>query len=378
MLFHPSFHSISNFYEKPDEIREHALSLSYPPLNLTNGSPGRTVNISHHPQSAYTREKIIEEFHKHGIRIQIINHSFRIASQNEPPLKHIHFDPIDFQLVISLSKHSSPLDANQYYKHDNGFDKVDKIRILCDNDYKGSIREMTFEKRYMKSIGEIRVEYNKAIFIESQYFHLASHSHFGNEKETSRLVEILSLNIMSYLLPKAPSSNYSPLVFYFQNAVPFTSCDECVEVFQHLVKLEKHAMFHLKHPIMTSFQKFANEYIKFISSSIPMLHHLLSTKQVVTSTTLFYEVMPENFVKKWDISSDISGASFKLIFILNDTEDVHQIYDSTLGLQAAFPNKKGSLIIYPNSWLFPFSQKISSNRQHQIVVQTSIIENKFL
>jgi hypothetical protein len=285
-------------------------------------------------------------------------------------------DPVDYQIVISLS-HAEIQQSNKYFKHENGLEKIDKIRGRCDLDFARYANISRLENHKMECIGDIQVEFNKAIFIESQYFHVATHGFFGNDLESCRLVEIISLNILSYNIPRSLNAKYSRHLFYFEESIPESLCDESLVLFQDYINKQKHCIVYMNHPVLLSFQKFANEYINFISSSIPMLEQLFEYRKDVLNTTLHYEYLPLNFVQKWKFGSDQQCPSFKLVFNLEDSDDVHQVFDSSIGIQTSFPIKKRSLLIYPNSWLYPFSQKVIVKPCNHMIAYLTINENKF-
>jgi hypothetical protein len=362
--------SISTIYSEPYKQRKEALSHTFYCTNTYNASPGKSITLSVDPTNeAYL--KVMRFFQEKGLHVRISNRTFRIATKFDLENAKIHVDNYHFHVIISLTPHHDQMeDYEQVFQSINPYfnEPIDFLRQKFDLEYSKRVSPIIDNVRCMENFECILKEpftFNKAIIVNSTYLHYPSNPHFGNTMEDGRLVEILTVDLIS-MIP--PSLNFRYL-WYYETIFE----DEIIDsLYQHIIELYDNyktetnnaSSFQTNHLIEFNngiLQKCIDVYLTYIIQNTPdlkyLLDHLSEEKNVkkITIDTIEACVHPQYTSIGW--FCDIKSKSTFIAFIhLNDNSTGLSIVDHFSNNTYTIPGKKNSLFIAPNSWLYPIRQ----------------------
>lgn len=349
---------IENIYSYPMTEREYALALNYPIVKI-NSSPGRTIDIPHNPLSE-SFKKIKQYFLSKGIDIEIVGHSYRISKEKDYFESYIHTDYADYQIIIPLSPEIDKYNEKEYYfeHNDTKISRVHYLRYKYDIEYKnictlacrGTLNCTPDDITNMSIIASEDIKFNKALILDCSYFHAPSSGHFGKTNETSRLIEIYAIKIKSMYINK----NY-PYIWYYNNIIEDIDCNNLINIMNNdrcdkLVEIGKYKS--------NMISKMLHVYFRHIHNVTPDLNEFLSMNQDNIDVVLDIncEYLPQFYRKNWNYELNNTPATFFFILQLNDNQTGLTIYNHFTKESEVIETKKGSLIIYPRSWLYPISQ----------------------
>ena len=356
-----SFGVIENVYAVPEREREYALSLRYPFIKF-DASPGRTVRDMYDPSSD-SYKKITKFFEDRGEYVHITSHAYRIATDTDFYSCFVHTDPADYQVVISLTPEHALEDIEHYMVHESGVESIDYMKQKYDPEYEDSIKfarndsretDMTDLKKMSITASE-PITYNKAVIINCRKFHAPSKGLFGKSMESGRLIEIYTMKIRSQF-----ASPEYPFLWYHDNVLSDKDCDTLVDL------IKKMAMGGGDQEIANEFNSYkggivnnmVSAYFDKAVETTPELEELvnLKKKKVHLDIDLTAEYYPQFYFRDW--ASELSNipATFNVLIHLNDNPTGLTLFNHFNNTTKVIPTKKGSLLIYPCSWMYPVKQ----------------------
>ena len=349
------FDTIENVYSDPLTVRKYALSLKYPILKR-DSSPGKTIKIPYNPLSE-SYIKIIDYFDKKNISITVSDHFYRITNENDYYNSYIHTDPAEYQVLISLSQ-DHPKDDECYFKHsESGIVDIDYLKNIYDLEYKEKINQIIDDVNktshentdIMHIISKEPIIFNKAVIINCRRFHAPTNGLFGKTNDTSRIIEVYAIKIRSM-----HKSDSYPYIWYYENTLNHLYCDElCSKIRENSLTTEE--IREYKSGII---DRMIRTYYNHIRNVTPDLNEFLTLvpnnmKLNVDSYKIYvtqYESIP------WNYEINNIPGTFVFIIQLNDNNTGFTLYNHFKHTTEVIPSKKGSLLIFPKSWLYPITQ----------------------
>lgn len=357
--------SIANIYTNPEKEREYALALSYP-LIKDNASPGKTVAITYSPLSE-SYQKIRAYFKEKELNISVVKHSYRIITKNDPYICFVHTDPSDYQIIISLTPNHHPEDVECYLEHNaTGVNSIEYLRREYDNDYAKAVSPAmndAFKTNdyngvdaidTMSIVAKEPIIYNKAVIINCRRFHAPSKGRFGNNVENARLIEIYTIKVRSMF-----TSTLFPYVWYYTDVIANEDCDALINLIRQMNIRPEAAedFFEYKSSIL---QRAVYKYFDHIRETSPDLNEFLTLANYTTNLEQNLELVPEYLPcfsdKKWNCDLSTPNGAFTVLFHLNNNSTGITLYNHYMHSTETIMAKKGSLLIYPHSWLYPVMQ----------------------
>jgi hypothetical protein len=357
--------TITNVYTNPEKEREYALSLTYPIIK-NNGSPGKTTSATYNPLSE-SYQKIDSYFKTKGSHIHVVDHSYRVTMSNDPYDCFVHTDSSDYQIVISLTPYHHIEDVECYLKHNaTGVNSIEYLRRVYDNQYaEGVIPAMRDAYKThdfkgndgidtMSIIATEPIEYNKAIIINCRRFHAPSKGHFGDNVLNARLMEIYTIKVRSMF-----TSTLFPYVWYHPDVIADEDCDALINLIRQMdIRPEAaDAFFEYKSNLL---KRAVYTYFDHIRDTSPDLDEFLTLANSKTKLELDLELVPEYLPrfsnKNWNYNLSGPNGAFSVLIQLNDNSTGLSLYNHYARTTEIISAKKGSLLIYPHSWLYPVMQ----------------------
>lgn len=360
--------TLCNVYTDPDKERRMALQLPFPKINTENASPGVTYAVTPMPTSE-SFMKIMAYFKDKGMFVQVTSHVYRLATEDAFYDSYIHTDAADYQVIISLSPCHDGHDGHDgrddtetehYYRHRaSGLSRIDYKRLTFDSDYSIHASEIKHDcNASFDIIATERLEYNKAIFIECDRFHAPSKGLFGHSRESARLIEIYTISIVSMSVVEK-----YPFVWHYKNVLPSEICDELIQHIQgDLIDPSAHAKKGYTHQIQAYRDEYLHKvlktYITHITSHVDEFKQLMNFRKTKLKLNIeyAYEYFPNLTGNAWDFNLSSQYAAFQFMFNLNDNQTGIQLVSHFDDDAHVLPCCRGSLIIYPYSWMYPFRQ----------------------
>lgn len=192
---------ISDFYEKPDEIRKYALAQKYTYRHEMNGDleyvfPGcRTKELRELSMSLYEKvcKKLISIFHipEHDVMQWQIKTSFQIV-EGEYGHGLIHQDDNTVFAGVLYLTPDAPLEGGtSLFRKNKSYDEALYWKLVKENDERFKRKE-PIDFSYHSMFDEVvRVNnvYNTLIIFEGDIHHCAN-NFFGDTKQNSRLAQV--------------------------------------------------------------------------------------------------------------------------------------------------------------------------------------------
>jgi hypothetical protein len=182
------FISFSNFYEDPDEVREHALSLQYK-CNLNYHKGARSLD-------KYAPDEIKDKFEQ-LLNKKIYNWDcesypngvFQYCTGEDPIVYHM--DRQSYAAAIYLTPDAPPECGTSFFrskrtKHRRDPGDRDTISQIFNTGF--------FDRTQFELIDTVGNVYNRLVMWDSKLIHAAS-QYFGNSKENSRLFHLFFFDI---------------------------------------------------------------------------------------------------------------------------------------------------------------------------------------
>lgn len=353
-----TFDTIENVYTDPGKERAYALSLDYPVVKF-DGSPGRTTGTVHNPLSE-SYLKIVEHFMKKGMSITVESHSYRISKGTDQYQCYVHTDPSDYQIVISLTPgHAETGDLDEYFVHDaTGIKGVEYLKKEYDMLYSNSVKTASDDAynadmsdfSSMRSIGSEPLGYNKAVIINCQQFHAPSKGFFGKTDQEARIIELYTIKVKSRFVSKA-----FPYIWYYENTLESNYCDIICDIVRN--SANKDAVSSLDTFYFPMLEKMVRTYFYHIRTVTPEMNDFLRLfDRSPLHIDLSIEHLPQFCSKRWTFEPSNFPATFTFLVQLNDNDTGMQIYNHFTQTPELIPSKKGSLLIFPKSWMYPVNQ----------------------
>lgn len=190
------FIAIDNFYDDPDSVRNHALSLDWEKNNFSEGYPngnapwaGKMTKYAYQPKNIDLRiSKLLGKnlVQKHGLG----SGKFRLSKIHDKFTGFVHADsvnkePFSYAGVLYLSK-VEDIEGTILYRHKrtgkNSLDTVDLgVEIIRNNEY----NDINAWQRELVSY----IVYNRLVIYPGHMFH-GTGPLFGDNDECGRLVQL--------------------------------------------------------------------------------------------------------------------------------------------------------------------------------------------
>jgi len=367
------FDVIENIYTNPEKEREYALALRNPTLQF-DIRPGITKTDAYDPCSE-SYIKLQDYFKKKGMVMHVFWHGYRIANSHHDSNVGVHADQADYQVVISLTPTHHNEDLEQYVEHvESGIRSYVYKRAMYDSNYYsknfnlvykdlGSLDAQELKGRFRVISTEL-IRYNKAVILQCQNYHVPSHGYFGESIEEGRLVEIYTIKIQTMHI--SPSF---PYIWYYENVLNGTECDELQSLMKTAIQdkdtSKMDAIFDYKGGMLNSM---VETYFNHMKDTTPSLAELLQWNQERCMDVDFsLEYMPAFFKKRWNFEMSNRVGAFSFVIHLNDNQTGLSLFNHFTQSSESIASKKGSILIYPQSWLYPICQpKIMSGDKYLI------------
>jgi len=369
---------IDNIYSDIDNQRNIAISQEYSYTTNNNNSPGKSKNlIIDESNEAYI--KIKQFFSNYDLRIFPYERKYRIAYESDIPTTYIHTDICDFNIIISLTKEHDIIDdvetiyESELEEENKYLSDLSVLRYQFDEEYKKNIQDKLkdcFILNKFKTIKSCKFKYNRAIIIDSRHFHCPTKPNFGTCNETVRLVEIYSINILS----KIKEIPYYPYIWVYNNVFR----EEIIyEIEQNALKLLKFKNTEFNNNIEkiewtdilyyrgAILKKCVNVYIEYIFKAFIDIHTIFLKKynRVQYNIEANLIKIPKN-INHLDWSYDIVDNNSHINIIIplshstskNTGISIYNHFYSGTNINKKnilLPFERNSIIIFPQSWLYP-------------------------
>jgi len=198
------------------------------------------------------------------------------------------------------------------------------------------------------------ISYNKAIIINCQKFHCPTKGFFGDSLENARLIEIYTIVIRSqFIVPELP------FIWYHENALDETDCDNLAELIDKMQRGDEDSIKQFDGYKGDMLTNMVHAYFNRNVDTTPELDELMFVSghnDMKINIELIAERYPQFYFRNW--ISEISNlpATFQFVIHLNHNETGLTVYNHFNNTTSMIPSKKGSLVIYPRSWMYPVKQ----------------------
>jgi hypothetical protein len=193
---------IDDFHSNPDEVRQFALSCTYPEPQEGYTYPGRNSHESYYPQELHQRfEKILNK----SLTPANPNGYFRISYEKDSYRQDVHVDPVwEYGAVCYLNTPEQTVDegGTSFWMHNKT--KMDTYPTL-DTEAKvygySSAKEAWWTTVYGEGLDRSQwtryllspMKYNRLVIFNANLWH--SHNYnFGHTLENGRLVQLFFFN----------------------------------------------------------------------------------------------------------------------------------------------------------------------------------------
>lgn len=351
----PEFEIITNIYDNPDVIREYALNLDYESISK---GPYAGKDSNQRVQSKnQSYQKIKKFFNDKGLQITITDYKFRKATSKDHYISFIHSDSYDYQVVINLSN-SSKQDGDCYYRHKpTNITYYDILRTEWDKEYSDTVTQIKKDiannnLENFECIKKQETKYNEAIIIKSRYLHAPIEGLFGSNDEDCRLVEIYSINVISEL-----NVQQYPFLWYFSEIIPFNKCEYLLNTIKSKQTIfNEYQTFQVTDSILNSIEKFVMDRIKIILHSNQMDAYGILYNKNKYDVTFYVEYYPEQYAQSRILNKNNTYSTLEFIVNLNTNSTGLNIYNPVNNEDIYIPCNKGTLFVYPYSWMYPIQQ----------------------
>lgn len=362
-----TFGIIENVYSTPEKEREYAMSLRYPILT-TSSAPGKTVLDMYDPCSE-SFLKIKQFFEERGEQIYVKIHSYRIATVDDCYNVYVHADPADYQVIISLTPNHDGNDVEHYFSHkETGVDMSEYMKLKYDPEYDEhtSAARQAAQATDVSNFDTMHVTastplgYNRAIVINCRKFHAPSRPMFGDTVNTARLIEIYTLCVSTQFISKE-----LPFIWYHENVLSDNDCTHLVKLIKKMVGQD--GALKVDYDVIRQCNSYKDGIlVKMISSYFnksvectPELKELMEINRLNDmnmSINLSAQYHPQFHAKDWMGELSNLPTTFQVIVQLNDNSTGLTLYNHFNNTTKTIPAKRGSLVMYPRSWMYPVKQ----------------------
>lgn len=365
----PVLDYIDDVYKDVDSQRHNALAQKYICTTNFTGSPGKSVHM-YVDETSESFIKIKKWFHDKGLQFYVTEHKYRIATEEDLPNIYAHYDKIDYHVVISLSPNHEEMEDYELalVPKNNDFKYVDRFREKYDTDYYNANIRVIEDNRSLENdfnvIERVQFKYNRAVFINSTWFHSPTKPNFGKTNNEARLIELYCISTVSNIV-EIPYCRY---IWYFKDVLPKDTCREIYQItkekINQIIDTCKKRVIEEDYDDILSYKNHIIErmvctYIDYATFSNDEICSLFKQKQygnrlIRIKSTLIY--VPQHHFRNWEYELSTDKATFVVLLNLNYTESGITVVDHYKYEPHIVPSDENSMIIMPYSWLYPYRQ----------------------
>lgn len=364
----PVLDYIDNVYTDVEKQRNTALAQRYICTTNFTGSPGKSVALTV-DESSESYKKIKQWFYERGLQFYVTEHKYRIATEEDLPNIYAHYDKIEYHVVISLSPNHEEMEDYELalVPKNSEFKNIQRFREKYDYEYYNSNVKIIEDNRSLHDdfdvIEKVQFKYNRAVFINSTWFHSPTKPCFGKTNTEARLIELYCISVVSEIV-EIPYCRY---VWYFRNVLPNEVCKDILSVSKdHICKKIEGGPLRVIDESFDEILAYNNHiiermvctYIDYATYSNDEIYSLIKQTQCIRGIRMkaYISYVPQFYFKNWEYELSTDKATFVVLLNLNYSKTGITIIDHYKYEPHLVPSDDNSIIIMPHSWLYPFRQ----------------------